>query len=69
MYMCLDLELVEAYKYAFRDYITWNRYRPRKIYIFIERQPTEIIGLRSLSYLGVFVDYVFLNNSLQLVKF
>ena len=25
----------------------------------MERQPTEIIGLRSLSYLGVFVDDVF----------
>ena len=41
-----------------------------KIYVFMERQPTEIIGLRSLSYLGVFVDDVFFkNNSLQLVKF
>ena len=43
---------------------------PRKLYVFMERQPTEIIGLRSLSYLGVFVDDVFLkNDSLQLVKF
>ena len=32
---------------------------PRKIYIFMERQLTEIIGVRSLSYLTVFVDDVF----------
>ena len=32
---------------------------PRKIYVFMERQPTEIVGLHSLSYLTVFVDDVF----------
>ena len=45
-----------------------RRVEPKKIYIFIERQPTEIIGLRSLSYLGVFLDNVLCKYPVKFVK-